>query len=315
MFPRVFEHKAFLTSLGDVSLKWREPLKNHTTFKVGGPVACLAVPVSMPALEDLLTELDQREIPWVILGGGSNVLVSDDPWDAVVIRLESACSQIRVLDVSMERGVQKVSVFVGAGVSLSAFIRFCVRERLGGAEFLVGIPGSMGGALFMNAGTSGGAVSDILQWVEVLSPQGTKDRLTKNGLACGYRSMGIPMGRVLSGACLILESREESLIRESLRRLVVRRNSTQPVGTASAGCIFKNPAGYSAGALIDKAGLKGMRAGGALIAEKHANWIVNTGSATSRDILQLMEYTEQEVWKRFGVCLEREVKVLGNWRN
>ncbi len=313
MFPRVFEHKAFLSSMKGVTLKWREPLKMHTTFKVGGPVACLAMPGSTATLERLVTGLSRREVPWVVLGGGSNVLVLDDPWDVVVIRLESACSQIDMPDLAREREGRRVSVHVGAGVSLPSFLRFCVQKQLGGAEFLVGIPGTMGGAIFMNAGALGGVLSDILQWVEVLSPRGQKGILAKNVLPCAYRSMGIPNGHVLLGARLSLEPKEMRRIKEDLRRLVVQRKRTQPVGAASAGCVFKNPEGHSAGALIDEAELKGMRLGGAEISKKHANWIINTGSATARDILRLMEHVEQVVLDRFGVSLEREVRVWGAW--
>lgn len=308
-FPRLFSHKEFLDALKDVILRWGEPLSRHTTFKVGGPVACFALPQSLEGLERLLAALAAKAVPWVILGGGSNVLAPDDPWDVMVIQLKKACSQLELLDDPLPAGRRPVRVQVGAGVPLSRLLRFCVQRGLGGGEFLTGIPGTMGGALIMNAGAAGRALSDILKWVEIMDGNGLRERLTRETLPCAYRSMGIPEGTIVLGACLELQPKAVHAVKEDLARRIAQRRVTQPRGVASAGCVFKNPPGLSAGALIDRAGLKGLERGGAKISEKHANWILNTGSATARDILELMEHVEESVLQNFGVRLEREVRV------
>ncbi len=312
VFPLVDQHRDWLNSLGDVVLKWGEPLSRHTTFKVGGSAACLAIPENLQTLQVLMHEFSQRKIPWVILGGGSNVLPPDDPWDVVVIQLKRACGALHILHGPLaERGAEqeKILVQVGAGVPLSAFLRFCVHRELGGAEFLAGIPGTMGGALTMNAGAFGGSISDILYRLEIMDSRGHTRRLLRKDLSCSYRSMGLPSGQIILEAVLEMRPKGAQHIKEELKKKISRRRKTQPFGVPSAGCVFKNPAGHAAGALIEKAGLKGAGVGGARVSEKHANYILNVGSATAGDILQLMERMENAVMQHFGIRLEREVRV------
>ncbi len=312
-FPLVGQHREWLNSLDGVGLKWGEPLRRHTTFKVGGPVACLATPENPETLEALVRGFYRRKIPWVILGGGSNVLPPDDPWDVVAIQLTSACADLSILPTPSTEGGGHgiILVHAGAGVPLSAFLRFCVHEELGGAEFLAGIPGTVGGALQMNAGAFGGAISDILRWIELMDDKGRRQSLSRKELAFSYRSMGLTSGQIILGAALEMRPKGAQRIKMDMRSNVALRRKTQPHGVFSAGCVFKNPEGHAAGALIEKAGLKGAGVGGARVCAKHANYILNTGSATARDILQLMERVENTVMERFGIRLEREVRV---WR-
>jgi UDP-N-acetylmuramate dehydrogenase len=178
-------------------------------------------------------------------------------------------------------------------------------------EFLVGIPAAVGGALVMNAGTGDGAMAEVVSWIEVMDGQGLKRKLDRKDLSPVYRSMGLP-GEwiVLRGGFRLSALQNGNACRHLLSEKMRRRKQSQPLGMPSAGCIFKNPPGFSAGFLIDRLGLKGFRIGGAEVSEKHANWIVNCGNARARDILALIEHIEKLVLKEFGVCLEREIQIL-----
>lgn len=300
-------HQLDIQGLRDVEFLWDEPLARHTTFRVGGPVRCLARPVTEEALLHLLSFVRDRALPHVILGGGSNVLAPDDPWDILVIQLTRCSSEITR---EPSDGDASVRVFAGAGVSNSRLLQYCARDGLSGLEFLAGIPGTLGGAAIMNAGTHEGCLSNVLEWLDVLNNQGERERVGIDELPAGYRNMGLPEDFLVLGAAVRLRHDESDAVRRKLRQIIKTRKQTQPAGRPSAGCIFKNPVGQSAGALIDKAGLKGCRVGDAQVSEKHANWIVNLGNARARDILRLIDHVERAVFKTFGVRLEREVRVL-----
>jgi UDP-N-acetylmuramate dehydrogenase len=294
------------SSIPDVEFKWHEPLANHTTFKVGGPVSCLARPQTENSFVDLMRRIRNEDIPHIILGEGSNILAPDSPWDAVAIQLHHSCASIRIHEESGKR----VKVYVGSGVRVARCLRFCLRNQLNGMEFLVGIPGTIGGALVMNAGTDKGCMADPLIWADCLDTGGNRHRILKSELKGQYRSMGFPQGWTVLGSCFHLRPASVQDLKKTLRELMKKRKSTQPLGQASAGCVFKNPPGCSAGALIERSGLKGTCIGDAQVSEKHANWIINRGNAKARDIVALMQIIEDEVLARFNVCLEREIQVL-----
>ena len=295
--------------LPDVEFRWDEPLARHTTFGVGGPVSCLAVPRTEKALGDLVREARRQGVPCVVLGGGSNVLACDAPMDVLVVKVTpSCCGEVRCDD----GGNGKKDVFVGAGVGLPRLLAFCLRNGFGGLEALAGIPGTVGGALVMNAGTREGSITDPLIEIELLDAEGTPRRLQKSELPIGYRCAGLPGDCLVTGARFLLEQAERGALRARAAELMKQRKRTQPLGLPSAGCVFKNPAGFSAGALIQRCGLKGYRVGEAEVSEKHANWIVNRGSARAADILALIQHIQQKVFRDFGVLLELEIKVLGH---
>lgn len=310
LFPGVFEHRGFLESLPDVELMWAEPLAKHTTFGVGGPVACLARPRSVSGLRELIRGLGLRGVPHFILGGGSNVLALDSPRDTVAIQLVTVCTELTLMEHPAEEPGEARELYAGAGVPMGTFLRFCLRHGLGGAEFLAGIPGTVGGALVMNAGTRYGAIADIVAFLDTVDRKGDVHRIPREALPGTYRFMGVPRGHVVLGGMMSLRARSVSEVRENLRSAMNYRRKTQPHGKGSAGCIYKNPEKEAAGALIEKAGLKGFTVGGARVSDKHANWIINTGNATAQDILQVMEHVESSVRERFGIQLEREVRVL-----
>lgn len=294
--------------LSEVDFKWHEPLSRHTTFKIGGAVKCLAIPRTEEGFEDLLLRVRTDGIPHMILGGGSNVLAPDGSWNAMVIKPARAFSLIRRLEPG-EDG--KENTFVGAGVALAALLRFCLAEGLRGLEWSVGIPGSIGGAVVMNAGAKGACMADVIQWIDVMDGNGNRRRVPRCELTPVYRSMELPRDWIVLGACFKLEKGKREAIRRLSSQYMRQRRQATPLGRPSAGCVFKNPPGASAGALIDECGLKGLRIGDAAISEKHANWIINHGRASSRDVVALMEIMESEVFHRFGVSLEREVRVIG----
>jgi UDP-N-acetylmuramate dehydrogenase len=297
---------SLLVSLPELELKWREPLARYTTFRLGGPVFCLVRPQTEDALIRLLTGLRKHLVPYFILGGGSNLLLPDDEWNTLAIQLD-LCSANIVLDRGA--GVSGARLSVGAGVRLPRLMRYCLSNRLGGLEFLVGIPGMVGGALVMNAGTREGSIADSLLWLDVLDEQDRRHRITGSDLSPKYRSMGLPDSWVVLGCCLAVESRADDMQRVRLSAMMRERKRTQPLGWPSAGCIFKNPEGLSAGALIEKSGLKGLRVGDAEVSRKHANWIINCGHARASDVVALIESIENRVEQDCGVRLEREIRI------
>lgn len=286
-----------------VDLYWSEPLRRRTTFRVGGPVACLAEPRTESALAELLAWARAELVPFRILGEGSNVLAPDAAWDALIIRPRRACGAVEAT------GEDGATLYVGAGARLAEWIGLCVRHGLGGVEHLVGIPGSVGGALVMNAGTREGSIADALAWVDALDEEGRKVRLHKRELPIAYRRLGLPAGWTALGAGLRLHPAPVSELKARMRESAVRRRMTQPLGRPSAGCIFRNPTEAPAGALIERAGLKGFRVGDAQVSEKHANWIINLGQARACDIVSVMETIEKRVLDRFGIRLKREIEV------
>jgi len=301
--------QALVDGLPGLEVKWREPLARYTTLRVGGPVFCLVRPQTEEALTRLIDELRLHALRYFILGGGSNLLLPDDEWNGLAIQLD-LCSANLVLD--REDGTSSGRLSVGAGVRLPRLLRYCLENELGGLEFLVGIPGMVGGALVMNAGTREGSVADRLLSVDALDEQNRRRRISRSELSPRYRSLGLPESWVILGCCLEVEARAAGVQRARLAAIMRERRRTQPLGWPSAGCIFKNPEGFAAGALIEKSGLKGLRMGDAEVSPKHANWIINRGHARAQDVVALIEHIEDRVRCDFGILLEREIRIMGS---
>lgn len=297
--------RELLSAQAGLTILWDEPLARHTTFRVGGPVAALVEPENETALAALIGRLRESGVPIVLIGGGSNLLAPDAPMDLVAIRLGEGFSTLH------EETAEERLLVAGAGVRSSRLLGYCIREGLSGLEFLTGIPGTIGGALIMNAGTSAGCMADGLGWIDCLGPEGRRVRLERSDLHPRYRSMGLPADCIVLAASLRVERSTPQAVKAEATRLMVGRRKSQPHGLPSAGCIFKNPPEAAAGALIERAGLKGFSIGEALVSTRHANWIVNRGKASAADILALIRHIEREVFARFGVQLEREVRILG----
>ncbi len=294
-----------LESVPDVEFRLDEPLARHTTFRVGGPVRLLARPRSERALFTLLELIRELEIPFIVLGEGSNVLAPDGPLQMWVIQLHLACNSLL-----RQTAEGRELVYTGAGTTLHQLIGYCIENGLEGLESLAGIPATVGGALVMNASTSMGAISDCLVHIDLLDPDGGRRSIRREQLSPGYRAMGIPENSIVLGACFELRPCSSDIVKARAEEILQNRRQTQPLRYPSAGSIFKNPAGQFAGALIEKAGLKGYRIGDAQVSRKHANWIVNRGNALARDIIELIEKIENEIYGTFGVRLEREIRIL-----
>jgi UDP-N-acetylmuramate dehydrogenase len=291
-------------------IKENEPLSRHTSFNIGGPADVLAYPANREELIKLLKEISRRRLNYFILGGGTNVLVRDGGFRGVVIALE------RMRAVRIEREYRSLGgafavVYAEAGAPLPALHFLAAEQGLTGLEFAAGIPGTVGGAVCMNAGTAAGEFGDIVESVTLISPAGEYIRKTREEMGFGYRVANIPEGHLVIDARVVLRRGDKEQIKACVRGLLDKRKQRQPMGYPSAGSVFKNPLDRSAGKLIETAKLKGKTVGGAQVSDKHANFIVNLGKATARDVLALMEIIKQTVLDAHGVRLEPEIKIIG----
>lgn len=282
----------------------REPMSRHTTFRAGGPADLLVQPKA-EQIAPILEVCRNEEIPWTVIGNGSNLLVGDGGIRGVVLEIGKQMS-----DVVIEGTV----ITAGAGAMLSSIASRAAAAELTGMEFASGIPGSLGGAVVMNAGAYGGEMKDILQKVTVLTPDGTVQTLSVKELELSYRHSIIPeKGYLVISAVLKLQAGNADEIQSIMDDLKEKRVSKQPLEYPSAGSTFKRPEGYFAGKLIQDAGLRGFRVGGAQVSEKHCGFIINRDQATSTDICQLMQQVSEIVYEKFGVRLEPEVKKIGEF--
>ena len=284
--------------------KCDEPMKNHTTFKTGGDAGVFICPANESELSAALKITSQLGMKPLILGKGSNLLVSDDGIkDRPVIFIDEGLAEIRLLD--------ETTIEVGAGASLTALCRFALDNCLTGLEFAYGIPGSCGGAAYMNAGAYGGEMKDVVVRCNHLNEKGEKGFLDAEVLDFGYRhSAYTDNSLVITSVVLSLKKGNREEIHEKMKELMQRRRDKQPLEYPSAGSVFKRPEGYFAGALIEQSGLKGTRIGGAMVSEKHAGFIINYDNATTKDVLDLVSFCQDIVMEKFGVALEREIKTV-----
>lgn len=289
--------------LGEPRVRPDEPMKNHTTFRIGGPASFYVAPETAEQIAGVISLCGQHKMPYYVLGNGSNLLVSDAGFDGVVIAMSSGFKEICW---------DGIRVRAGAGAMLSAVARQALEHGLTGMEFAAGIPGTLGGALVMNAGAYGGEMKDLVRAAIVLAEDGEVRRLTVEELALGYRTSCIPANRyIVLEAELELKTGTAAQIRGRMDELAQQRRSKQPLEYPSAGSTFKRPEGYFAGKLIEDAGLKGYQIGGAQVAEKHSGFVVNRGGATASDVTGLCRHVQAEVERQFDVRLEMEVKTLG----
>jgi UDP-N-acetylmuramate dehydrogenase len=302
------ELKKQLQHLDGVEADWDIMLAGHTSLRVGGPVSCLLRPLDLAGLQTAVQVLNQNHYPYFILGRGTNLLVQDAGIRAVAISLEEGFSQVECIDPSGR-------VKAGAGLRLSRLLRFCLQQSLSGLEFIAGIPGSVGGALRMNAGTHAGEMADVCEAVHLLLSDGALVRLARAQLPFSYRRLELPPASVVVEAEFLLTPSSREQIRQRIRSLLVVRKEKQPWRLPSAGSVFKNPPGDFAGRLIEAVGLKGVRIGDAQISPKHANFIVNRGQARASDIHALIQLAQEKVSQEFGVQLELEIEVVGNHHN
>lgn len=293
----------FWNLLGKDRVLVDEPMKRHTTFRIGGPADFFLLPSTVDEVRGILEICREEELPYFILGNGSNLLVSDKGYRGVIIQLYRNFSNI---------SVEGNEICASSGALLSQIAAAARNASLTGFEFAGGIPGTLGGAVFMNAGAYGGELKDVLKEAVVMTEQGEILTLPVEKLDMGYRTSRIKKaGYLVLEARLVLEQGDMDKIRDITKDLTEKRVSKQPLEYPSAGSTFKRPEGYFAGKLISDAGLKGFSIGGAQVSEKHAGFVINTGNASAADVTALTDEVKNRVQKQFGVMLELEVKKMG----
>lgn len=300
------ERLAALCQLEKIPVLWDEPMKNHTSFKIGGPAAALCAPKDRQQLRELVGFVQREGVDSWYIGNGSNLLVSDEGLNGIAILLDSG------FDGEIE--VDGTVLLAPAGKKLSAVCAAACAAGLTGLEFAYGIPGSVGGAVYMNAGAYGGEMKDRLLWVEYLAPTGEIVRLEQEQMGLSYRHSRF-MEEGMQGSCIVraafgLQRGEKAAIQSEMDRILNQRRQKQPLEYPSAGSTFKRPQGAFAAQLIDKCGLKGFTVGGAQVSEKHAGFVINTGKATCADVLELTRQVQECVQEKTGYLLELEVRQL-----
>ena len=291
-----------------------EPLKQHTSFRVGGPAKVYVVPEDIEELQKLIRFLHEEKLPYDIIGNGTNLLVSDAGVDHVVVEIGRALEGIEFLPEANASDEKTYYIRVLAGTLLSKAAQFAATQELSGMEALRGIPGTLGGAVTMNAGAYGTEMKDVLYSVDVLTPEGELRTLTPAELALGYRHSVIPeRGYIVVAATLALRKGDPAEIKARMADFQNRRKEKQPLDKASAGSTFKRPEGYFAGKLIEDTGLRGFRHGGAQVSEKHCGFVINDGTARAADIYWLIGEVRKRVLLEQHVELTPEVKIWGNF--
>lgn len=289
------------TDLG--TLLWNEPMAKHTTFRIGGPADLLIDVAHEEEVQKAVNALKEEGVPYMLLGNGSNLLVRDGGIRGAVVKLSERFASIRLEDNL---------VYAQAGASLTAVSNRCVAADLAGFEFASGIPGTVGGAMVMNAGAYGGEMKDIVKEVRVLDEEGSIVNVPAEHMGFGYRhSNVIPRGWAVLGVTFELNHGDPKMIREKLADFTHQRTTKQPLQFPSAGSTFKRPPGYFAGKLIDDAGLRGFRHGDAQVSDLHCGFVINRGKATCEQVQTLIHMVQKIVRERFGVTLETEVKIIG----
>lgn len=301
-------------------IRFDEPMSNHTSIRIGGKADALAYPTSLEEITGLLSLLRQRKVPYFLLGAGSNLIVRDKGIRGVVLSLSQGFSSLRQEEPAV--------LYVETGVGIPRLIEFSAEKGLSGIEPLVGIPGNLGGALVMNAGTVDGDIGRVVLNVTFVNPDGKIMTWEREKARFDYRESHFPRGAVLLSARLKLESSTPEAVREKVEKFRAKRIETQPLNVPNLGSVFKNPQGknqarravegaatqapkWYAARMIEESGLKDVRVGGARISSKHANFIVNEGRATAKDVLTLVGLIKDKVKERFGVILELEAQVVG----
>lgn len=302
-----------MNEIEDITVIDNEPMSRHTSWRTGGVARHYVQAKSLSALAAYIATLDKgEELLW--LGLGSNMLVRDGGFNGTVIATQGVMTQLAIVDEELpgENGPEDVKVYVGAGVASAKLARFCGKHNLVGAEFLAGIPGLVGGALAMNAGAFGGETWPLVAEVETINRKGEIKKRAASEFEYGYRYVKGQLDEWFVSATFKLK---KQLVRSKtidIKRLLAKRAASQPMGVASCGSVFWNPEGYYAAQLIENCKLKGKRIGGAVVSQKHANFIINENSATAADIESLIRFVQKTVEENYGILLQTEVKIVGD---
>ena len=281
----------------------REPLSAHCTFRTGGDCDVFVEVSSDDALGQLMAFLENASVRYFVLGNGSNVLFSDDGFEGVILHIGSMMNEIRLMD--------DTTIYAQAGASLTRLCNFALENSLTGLEFAYGIPGYVGGAVFMNAGAYGGEIKDVLQSARVVDKSGSAATVDVKDMDMSYRHSALMENdRIVVSGLFKLQKGDKAEIKAKMDDLMGRRKAKQPIEYPSAGSTFKRPEGQFAGALIEKSGLRGYSSGGACVSQKHCGFVINKGGATSKDIMQVIRDVQKTVLEKTGFMLECEVRII-----
>ncbi|NOQ69334.1 MAG: UDP-N-acetylmuramate dehydrogenase [Gammaproteobacteria bacterium] len=297
------------SDLDNITIVNNEAMSGHTSWRTGGVARQYVQAGSLSALAAFIATLPENEnILW--MGLGSNTLVRDGGFNGTVIATQGVMSQLAIVD---ESGIDETTVYVGAGVAGAKLARFCSKHKLTGAEFFAGIPGLLGGALAMNAGAFGGETWPLVVEVETLNRKGEITKRKASEFKYSYRHVEAVKDEWFVSATLKLKKQQDNNNTIDIKQLLARRAEAQPTGVASCGSVFRNPEGHYAAQLIEQCGLKGKFIGGAVISEKHANFIINDNNATATDIESLIKLIQKTVKHKYGILLQPEVKIVGEF--
>lgn len=287
---------------------FNEPLKNHLAYRVGGPADILVFPKTEDDLLWLSNVSESHQIPLTIIGRGTNLLVKDSGIRGITVSLEVSFKEIEEIRTTPEGNTW---VRAGGGVAKADLLNWSIEKALTGLEFSSGVPGTIGGGIYMNAGTKYGCYGDVLKELRLFDFKEGAKTFTRDQFHFGYREQTAVKNSIVLWATFELKPKDSQAIQTEVNRIIQERAEKQPLDFPSCGSTFKNPDGFSAGRLIEKAGLKGLTIGGAQVSDKHANFILNKGNAKAQDILDLISRIKDEVKRQFGVTLECEVIILG----
>lgn len=287
----------------NISFSVNEPLKKHSTFKIGKNASTAIFPDTIKKLIDIIKYLKEKNIKYLVLGKGSNILFPDYDIGYPLIFTE------KIAEVYFD-DKNKNHLICEAGATLAKTVNFSMQYNLGGMEFASGIPGTVGGAVVMNAGAYGKNIGDVLVWSEYIDINGEINQITNSEHSFGYRKSIFTADDVVLRSCFCMQEKSVDVIKEEISELALKRRTMQPLEFPSAGSVFKRPVGYYAGALIDDCGLRGFSVGGAQVSEKHCGFIVNTGNATSDDVKQLVNIIKDKVFSKFKIMLECEIRYI-----
>lgn len=296
-------YKCLLNIVGEENIKLDEPMKKHISFRVGGPADILVKPTTEQQLSDIIKLIKKENVPYLIIGNGSNLLIKDGGIRGVVIEISNNFNHFEI---------EGNKVKIQSGALLSVVGKAVLKEELKGFEFAAGIPGTLGGALAMNAGAYGGEMKDIVKSVKLMDTDGNIFEFTNEEMEFGYRrSVLSKTDYIVLSAEVELEKGNHEEIKATMMDFTQRRVTKQPLSLPSAGSTFKRPEGHFAGKLIEDSGLRGLTLRGAQVSEKHCGFVVNLGNAKAKDLLELMYVVKSTVNAKFGIMLEEEVKILG----
>lgn len=288
--------------VGEEYIRQNESMAKHCTFRCGGEAEIYIVPGTVEELVQVIAVCKESDYPYMVIGNGSNILVRDEGYKGAIIEINNRISSIDVIGED---------IVADAGAKLSAVAIAAYENDLAGFEFAHGIPGNVGGAVVMNAGAYGGEIKDVIKWVKVLNDNNEVEKIEAEDLELGYRTSVIAKkGMVVLQMCIGLQIGSAGEIGEMMQILMEKRRFKQPLEYPSAGSTFKRPEGYFAGKLIEDAGLRGYRVGGAMVSEKHCGFVINYDNAAATDILKLIQDVQDKVKEHSGVTLEPEVKII-----